>query len=57
MLVPKKQMRHKKRPTTMNSTIHIMGRQMCWNSTSFVKGIVSPLTTTCPRLTPLMTRR
>ena len=57
MLVPKKQMRHKKRPTTMNSTIHIMGRQMCRNSTSFVKGIVSPLTTTCPRLTPLMTRR
>ena len=57
MLVPKKQMRHRKRPTTMNSTIQIMGRQMCWKSTSRVKGIVSPFTTTCPRLTPLMTSR
>ncbi len=29
--------RHKKRPMTMSTTIQIMGRQMCWNSTSLVK--------------------
>ena len=52
-----KQIRHKKRPMTMSTTIQIMGRQMCCSKTSLVKGRVWPFTTTCPRLTPLMTRR
>ncbi len=57
MAAPKKQMRHKNRPITMDTMIPIMGRQTFCISTCLVNAVGTPPTSTCPLLTPLISIR